>query len=835
MAPTWALPGLSGAGTMLAGALLLLLRQPRRRQSRLRRPGRTPTLPDSQHVVVEKSVRAHTHTATTIGRLDEILRRLATACLHRDEALPTMVAVTLDRTGVTLHLATPNPAPAPWTSGQRLMTWHLPAEVDLDHVGPFVADQPAPFPLLVTVGVTPTGATTMLNLEHLGIATVTGDRQRGEDLLRYIAAEIGCNPWSDTVRAHCVGVATELGPLNPERIHVTAGPEHADPRSDGLGAGSEGTADAVADLTVAAVAVVDRSTHLDLDVPDARIRQAGDNTWPPHLLLLDGSHPPAELDTLIDLIRAHPARTGTTVLLLAPIATANAGDSAGDIDGDAAGDDDGVQCAAPSTGGSVGATDPTLRINPDATLTVTGPAETVIAAVTASGLSAAEAQGCAALYALGPVDTPMPAAHADSHGWQAYADAAGALTRALTLPRHHHPSIPHREPQTDVDLRDDKGWPVNLVCDQDRVNFDLDDQGNDQGNNARGNEGGANERGPAGMVCGEPDAGAPRQEAPRAQDAASLLAQPDEEYLDIAATTREDLETLAPLVPEEVRNAVAEIDPGLDEDLAAWFADSSPLPRLTLLGPVGARTRGVPVTKRKPYYTELLTFLATRPHGATPEEVADAFDVTTTKARGYVATVRDWLGTNPRTGRPHIPDARHSPAAQHRGVGVYEVQDLLVDADLFRRLRLRGQTRGPDGIQDLKRALTLVSGPPFSKLRPGGWSWLVEGDRLDQHMLCAVVDVAHLVTTHLLHTGDLPAARATAELAALAAPDEEIPRLDLAAVAMASGHRSTAADIIERDVCNRADDAGPPDELSARTHAILERHGWLTDDRQAAS
>ncbi len=314
-----------------------------------------------------------------------------------------------------------------------------------------------------------------------------------------------------------------------------------------------------------------------------------------------------------------------------------------------------------------------------------------------------------------------------------------------------------------------------------------------------------------------------------------MLGAPDEEYLDIAATTRADLDMLAPSVPEEVRRAVAENDPGLDDDLEVWFAESSRLPRLTLLGPVGARTRGVPVTKRKPYYTELLTYLATRPHGATPEEVAAAFDITATKARGYVATVRDWLGTNPRTGRPHIPDARHSPAAEHRGVGVYEVQDLLVDADLFRRLRLRGETRGPDGIQDMKRALTLVTGPPFCKLRPGGWTWLVEGDRLDQHMLCAVVDVAHIVTTHLLHTGDLSAARATAELAALAAPDEEIPRLDLAAVAMASGHRSTATDIIRGEICNRADDAGPPDELSARTQAILDRHGWLSDPRQAAS
>ena len=196
--------------------------------------------------------------------------------------------------------------------------------------------------------------------------------------------------------------------------------------------------------------------------------------------------------------------------------------------------------------------------------------------------------------------------------------------------------------------------------------------------------------------------------------------------------------------------------------------------------------------------------------------------------------MRDWYGINPRTGEKHLPDARESTAAKAAGVGVYQVDGLLVDADLFRRLRVRGEARGAAGITDLCRALTLVGGQPFDQLRTGGWSWLHEGDRLDQHMLCAIVDVAHIVTTSALKSGDLGQARAAAEVAARAAPHEEIPRLDRAAVAAAGGHAREAERILREDVCDRSDDGEAPMELSERTESIIRSHNWLTP-RESAS
>ena len=245
-----------------------------------------------------------------------------------------------------------------------------------------------------------------------------------------------------------------------------------------------------------------------------------------------------------------------------------------------------------------------------------------------------------------------------------------------------------------------------------------------------------------------------------------------------------------------------------------------------------ATTRGKALVKRKPYMTELLTFIALHPHGATPGEVAEAFGLTPAKVREYVRLVREWLGTNPRTGEPHLPDARLAHGSLHRGTPVYEVVDLLVDLDLFRRLRGRGQARGADGIEDLRTALRLVEGRPIGapvqRRAGGGWTWLVDGDRLDEHAVVAVVDVAHLVVTHALATGDTAAARMAAETAAMAAPFEEIPRLDLAAVATAEGRHAEAHRIIRDEIANRTDDEGAPPELVGRTEDILlGRAGWL--------
>jgi hypothetical protein len=292
----------------------------------------------------------------------------------------------------------------------------------------------------------------------------------------------------------------------------------------------------------------------------------------------------------------------------------------------------------------------------------------------------------------------------------------------------------------------------------------------------------------------------------------------------------EDLERLAPKVPAKVRAEVEERDPTLDQDVADWFATDNHRPRLSLLGPVTARTHGTALRKRKPYFTELLAFLALRRrHGVTSEEICEAFAITPTKTREYIRTVRDWLGTNPRTNQPYLPHADKSPAARTRGVNAYQVdEDLLIDIDLFRRLRLRGEARGgAEGLADLSKALELVNGRPFDQMRDGCWSWLIDGERHDQYLTIAIADVAFIVTTACLEAGDLQRARAASEIAMLAAPDEEAARLCLVRVTEAEGNQREAERILRGEVCNRSDDGDAPPELNERTQAIIRNHTWL--------
>ncbi len=152
------------------------------------------------------------------------------------------------------------------------------------------------------------------------------------------------------------------------------------------------------------------------------------------------------------------------------------------------------------------------------------------------------------------------------------------------------------------------------------------------------------------------------------------------------------------------------------------------------------------------------------------------------------------------------------------------VGDVLVDADLFRRLQDRGQARGDESEEDFDTALRLVEGPPFSDVRETRWSWLLDADSHDDEILaCAIVDVAHDVVAAAVQAGDLDRAARVVEVATNAAPFDEVARVDHAAVLMAQGHDAAARRYLDEAVVGRSDDSLGPIDLPDHTVKAIER------------
>ena len=309
--------------------------------------------------------------------------------------------------------------------------------------------------------------------------------------------------------------------------------------------------------------------------------------------------------------------------------------------------------------------------------------------------------------------------------------------------------------------------------------------------------------------------------------ATSLLPAAAATYEAMAAITAEDVRTLAPTLPQAGPAATVDSDPALDDDLAYWRSRDVDRPKLRLLGPVRARTSGVLGERpyRIPFRTEVLALLTLHPRGLTIDDLCEALHLGDGRVRKDISLVRRWLG-GPDDQHTYLPGARE-PGHES---GRYVVQDVVCDLDLFRRLRTRGQMRGADGIEDLRRALALVRGEPFTDLRPHGWDWLLEGDRHDQIAVAAIADVAHILTTRGLCEGDLDLAKFAAEKGYLAAPYDESACLDMIAVEKALGHDEEAERRLRQHLSRTDDDLGPVDPPDATTQIIRQR-SWVQTSR----
>ncbi|MEU6137579.1 bacterial transcriptional activator domain-containing protein [Nocardioides sp. NPDC047086] len=297
----------------------------------------------------------------------------------------------------------------------------------------------------------------------------------------------------------------------------------------------------------------------------------------------------------------------------------------------------------------------------------------------------------------------------------------------------------------------------------------------------------------------------------------SLLPETTDAYAQ-TGDSADEINQIAPVASIEAQERVTASDPDLDQAVAKWNSPDCDLPKLTVLGPVHVHGHGDVPAVRRAYLAEMLTYLVLHPDGVVTNEFLQVTGVSRSRLTIDLALLRKWLGTNPTTGHDHLQDARETAAAKRLGMPAYEAEDILVDLDLFRRLRARGEARGADGITDLITALRLVSGEPFSQLRDKGWSWLHDGQRHDHVAVSMIVDTAHIVVSRALAEGDHALAREAADIALLAAPHDDIPHLDYVRVLTATGHQGLAEKELDDHIYNRDDGDGPvePPERSKR-------------------
>jgi nucleoid-associated protein YgaU len=319
-----------------------------------------------------------------------------------------------------------------------------------------------------------------------------------------------------------------------------------------------------------------------------------------------------------------------------------------------------------------------------------------------------------------------------------------------------------------------------------------------------------------------PEVSEPRPEDPdEPAGEASILPGPTSEYVEVAATLAEDVERLAPVVPPATTERVLNADELLDRDVEDWFGER--VPRLMVLGPVTARARKPRRAEKKwPQILSTLTYLMHHPDGTAAPDIAEAIGEPSPKIRTYVSYLRAWFGTDPRTGRPHAPKANESRAYEERGVQCYQIEGVLYDVDLFRRLRARGQARGADGIEDLLTALRLVQGRPFEGTETTAvWQWAFQSERTDLELTAAIIDVAHIVADHGFAGDDLDLVGRAVATAKLVAPEDDVVVNDEVHLLWRQGHTELARRRRE-DLLNGGDDGGDlgPVETPGRTRRI---------------
>jgi len=242
---------------------------------------------------------------------------------------------------------------------------------------------------------------------------------------------------------------------------------------------------------------------------------------------------------------------------------------------------------------------------------------------------------------------------------------------------------------------------------------------------------------------------------------------------------------------EETTDALAAMPVRPAEPEPSEADPNTPALRINVLGPIevlGLPDGARPLGKRS---IELLVYLALRGKATGPE-----LDEVLWHGRRVDNQTRNSLiyRTRQRVGPPNLPPVE---ADGHYRLGPAVTSDWTE----FQLLLRDGYAAGPNGVDDLRRALNLVRDRPLCGQAGGEYSW---AEHTTQEMISAVVDAAHVIATSLIDRGENRGALSAATRGMLAEPCSESLYNDAIRAARANGD------------FNRAD------LLSASLHAQLE-------------
>ncbi|MBX7268922.1 LysM peptidoglycan-binding domain-containing protein [Micromonospora sp. Llam7] len=725
---------------LLAALLLFRLTQRRRRQRQHRRPGRRIPTPNP---TIERRVRAAAQ-PVDVNRLDHALRALAVGLRdHNPADLPDLAAAWLSNGEVHLMLAQANTsAPPPFQPDGTAMNWMLPATASL----PNVEETLAPLPVLVTVASRPGGDHLLVDLERTGLLTISGDADRAADLIRYIAAELATNQWSDDAEVVLAG----FDPTDADNL-IAIGGNRITAATSTTGAIERARRRAAANA----------KAMTDTGITSTFAGRVGDivaDAWMPHVLLIAEA---TDAEEHLTALAAELRLAGRCAVAVA------------------------VVTDTPTTWQVDVSTDGSLVID---WLSITNTAATRLPRDQLTRLAPVmRAARAAAPTEDQPGDEPVPAAP-EPDPWAEGTDAHGHLLDLNDMSLEIEDEDPDDNEHHEV--RDDPA-AVHPTTDEH-----------------------AQERRPA---VPEPD-----RSTPAPAQAGTTVTQP----VDITALTpiANGATPRTGFAPSSRQREPH--DPTLDDDLDGWYRPDPYRPRIAILGPVEVDAPGEMPDERIRFYSELVVYLAQRGRaGATGEQIDDALwperGVNARSRRVAISKVRRWLGENAE-GTHWLPPNAGADRLYRLTPGV------LIDWQLFRRLRARGEARGAAGAPDLRRALELVRGEPlagaelpYSSGYRNPYTWLPGSDVQPHNLASAVVDTAHQLVDLYLEAGDTSGARWAVERAWLADPTrlDDHPWVDAMRVAHVDGRSAELRALLDDLVRTR--DVEVPEDLSPDTYAAI--------------